>query len=231
MTGSGMNRAWNAGAASEWPQVRSAISKSANCAPAIASSSSALRTPRNTRITQAPRTSRHGPRTTRSTPPSPDRYRVQRGRDRLDGLARHAGVQRDGEHVIADPIGDRAGGRPLRGQRRLARDGDGIVHQSLDPAGLQLRRQRGAIAAEDREEMINMARITLGGDSPRRVGEPAPVLRRECPPLGRPAWQPGQPRAKDRGLQLVEAGVPPALAAVIASRLTPPSRPPPPPRP
>ena len=64
--------------------------------------------------------------------------------------------------------------------------------------------------------MIDVAGIALRRHGHGRAGQAAAVLGRERAALVRPARQPGEPRAQDRGLHLVEPRVDAELAVMVA---------------
>src|SRR6185503_9438187 len=94
---------------------------------------------------------------------------------------------------------DRAGATGPRRtpERRLPRNRHRVMNQRLDAAPLEMRLQRVALRAEDREQVVDVSRVVLARDGDGRPRQTPAVLGGERAPLGGPPRQPRQPRPED----------------------------------
>ena len=175
-TGSLSKSPWKAGAASELPHVRSAASKTANCATTTMASERDAAQPASARRALAGRRRAHA---------GPSASAAVTGVDRRRGQRR---VQRQRED-LARRRAPRLGRRLAAGPRtRAVRERVRIVDQRLDPLRLQVGLHGLSHAASDREEVIHVSGIALRRDRDvSHAAERLAVRRRTLPPRRRPA--------------------------------------------
>ena len=145
-------------------------------------------------------------------------------RQRLHHLAprrpRRDAADRQPEHLVRQPFGDRegAGRQAERGQRRLGERGKRVVHQRLTPGRRVPRARAPGRPRGPRTDARRPRRVVGGRKGQRQPGEGLEIAAGGGGAAGVPLVQVGEPHPEEGGLQLVEAAVGPTSTASSGSR-------------